>query len=75
MSKKNQYIDPDIIKHVLERGREIGYLEAMKELLKQGYHIDDIALIKSNDLILGKLEKECRRNNLLKYKDRKKINY
>jgi hypothetical protein len=75
MAKSKKDIDPDIIQFVLNKGREIGYLEAIKELYRQGYHIDDIKLIKYHDLIRGKLEKECRRKNLLKRNDRKKINY
>lgn len=64
-----------IIDYVLEKGREIGYLDAIKELYKDGFTIEEIQFIKANDLIMSRLEKECRRKNLLKNKDRKKLNY
>lgn len=78
MPKVKKILTPKLKKikdFIIKHGKDIGYLEALKELYRLGYHIDDLKAIKLDDFVMGKLEKECRRKNLLKNKDRKKINY
>ena len=67
-------LSPKLINYILKNDRKFGYLETLKELYRLGFSLEEISLIKKNDLIMRKLNDECRDKHLLK-KDRVKKNY
>ena len=72
----------DLFEKIINMGENIGYLNALKELLRQGYDIDDIKEICTrkygskvpNNIIYIKLTEECEKKHLIK-KSRSKVNF
>lgn len=67
-------LNPKLRNFILNNGRRGSYLEAIKELYKMGFSLEEISQIKEDDIIMRKLSNECKRKHLLK-KDRIKKNY
>lgn len=72
MAKK--ILNPKLRNFIIKNGRVGSYLEAIKELYRIGFSLEEISQIKEDDIIMRKLSNECKRKHLLK-KDRIKKNY
>lgn len=64
----------DIREYFLNRGLVIGYFEAIKELVRKGYDIDEVTeVVRTETLLFNLLQMECNKNRMLRANRKKSL--